>query len=38
MDCSSEEQLIPMKLQNLDAVKSLVFDIPAPARLYRVVK
>ncbi|MBU7570373.1 MAG: heavy-metal-associated domain-containing protein, partial [Flavobacterium sp.] len=28
MDCPSEEQLIRMKLQNLDTVKSLEFDIP----------
>jgi Co/Zn/Cd efflux system component len=28
MDCPSEEQLIRMKLQNFDTVKSLEFDIP----------
>src|SRR5690554_6182817 len=28
MDCPSEEQLIRMKLQNFDTVKSLDFDIP----------
>lgn len=28
MDCASEEQLIRMKLQHLDTVKSLDFDIP----------
>ncbi|HWK55760.1 MAG TPA: cation diffusion facilitator family transporter [Parapedobacter sp.] len=28
MDCPSEEQLIRMKLQNFDPVKSLEFDIP----------
>src|SRR5690606_12039800 len=28
MDCPSEEQLIRMKLQHLDVVKSLEFDIP----------
>ena len=28
MDCPSEEQLIRMKLQNFDMVKSLEFDIP----------
>jgi Co/Zn/Cd efflux system component len=28
MDCPSEEQLIRMKLQNFNAVKSLEFDIP----------
>ncbi|SJN36541.1 Cobalt-zinc-cadmium resistance protein CzcD [Sphingobacterium sp. JB170] len=28
MDCASEEQLIRMKLQNFDTVKSLDFDIP----------
>src|SRR5690606_2719882 len=29
MDCPSEEQLIRMKLQNFDTVKSLEFDIPS---------
>lgn len=28
MDCSSEEQLIKMKLNSLDTIKSLEFDIP----------
>lgn len=28
MDCSSEEQLIRLKLQTIDTVKSLEFDIP----------
>ena len=28
MDCSSEEQIIRMKLQNITDVKSLEFDIP----------
>ncbi len=28
MDCSSEEQLIRLKLQDLDSIKSLHFDIP----------
>lgn len=28
MDCPSEEQLIRMKLQNFDTIKSLEFDIP----------
>ena len=28
MDCPSEEQLIRMKLQNVETVKSLEFDIP----------
>lgn len=29
MDCPSEEQLIRMKLQNFDTIKSLEFDIPS---------
>lgn len=29
MDCPSEEQLIRMRLQNFDTVKSLEFDIPS---------
>lgn len=28
MDCSSEEQLIKMKLESLDGIKTLEFDIP----------
>jgi hypothetical protein len=28
MDCPSEEQLIRMKLQKFDEIKSLEFDIP----------
>jgi hypothetical protein len=37
MDCPSEEQLIPMKLQNFDAVKSLEFIIMETLNLYTIL-